>query len=100
MFDDPKVGLKEELLIEGVPEMIEAFRKRKRLGKKITIVFSASKFKGCDMRLAWARQQGDGNWYYSPKLDMECWLCPALFRYYPSAPEELFVKIQARKRVK
>jgi len=37
-----------------------------------TLIFAASPFPG-------------GNWYRSADLDMEGWLCPALFRYFDQA---------------
>jgi len=30
-----------------------------------------------------------GNWYFCPQLNMEGWLCPALFRYFGEAPKRL-----------
>ena len=38
----------------------------------------------------------DGNWYYSPELDMEGWLCPALLKYFDEAPRELFVQVKPK----
>jgi hypothetical protein len=39
-----------------------------------------------------------GNWYQADQPPSEGWLCPALFRYFDSAPAELFVKAEAMKR--
>ena len=36
-----------------------------------------------------------GTWYWSDELQMEGWLCPALFRYYDEAPETLYVATRA-----
>ncbi len=38
----------------------------------------------------------DGNWYYSPDLDMEGWLCPALLKCFDKAPRELFVQVKPK----
>ena len=53
-------------------------------------------FPGHQYRLDWRRAEGGGNWYYSPELDMEGWLCPALFRYFSDAPASLYAQIKAR----
>jgi len=50
--------------------------------KGFTLIFSGSPFPGHQYRLDWRREEGGGNWYYSIDLDMEGWLCPALFRYF------------------
>jgi predicted TIM-barrel fold metal-dependent hydrolase len=53
-------------------------------------------FPGHQYRLDWRRAEGGGNWYYSADLDMEGWLCPALFRYFSDAPMSLYAQIKAR----
>jgi hypothetical protein len=47
--------------------------------------------------LEWRRGDSGGNWYYSPQLDMEGWLCPALFKYFPEAPKEIYVQVKAKE---
>ena len=37
-----------------------------------------------------------GNWYDSPDLDIEGWLCPALFKYFEVAPERIYAQFKAR----
>ena len=37
-----------------------------------------------------------GNWYYLPSYDMEGWLCPALMKYFESAPARIFIKANAK----
>jgi hypothetical protein len=44
----------------------------------------------------WRREEFGGNWYYSPDLDMEGWLCPALLRYFAAPPKALHAKFQAK----
>jgi len=36
------------------------------------------------------------NWYYSDQFKMESWLCPALLKYFPTAPREIYVKIEPK----
>jgi hypothetical protein len=54
-----------------------------------TLIFSSTPFPGYQYRLDWRRTESDGNWFYSADLDMEGWLCPALFRYFPDAEQWL-----------
>src|SRR5215467_8957015 len=61
-----------------------------------TLIFSSTPFPGHQYRLDWRRAEGGGNWYYSADLDMEGWLCPALFRYFSDAPMSLYAQVKAR----
>jgi len=40
------------------------------------------------------REEYGGNWYYSKDLDMEGWLCPALFKYFDNAPEKIYTQFK------
>jgi hypothetical protein len=33
-----------------------------------------------------------GNWYAWSERGIEGWLCPALFKYFEAAPNEIYVK--------
>lgn len=97
VFDDPRVGLVEEPFVAGADTMID------RVVAEIpdavggfTLIFSDTPFPGHAHRLVWKRAEGGGDWYYSAQLEMEGWLCPALLRYFPEAPKELYV--QAKRR--
>ena len=61
-----------------------------------TLIFSGAPFPGHRYRLDWQREEGGGNWYYSADLDMEGWLCPALFKYFSDTPKTLYAQIKAR----
>jgi hypothetical protein len=37
----------------------------------------------------------EGNWYRTDDPPMEGWLCPALFKFFETAPREIFVKAEA-----
>ena len=45
------------------------------------------------MELSWLREEMGGNVYRWK--GMEGWLCPALLRYFPQAPEKLYVQVKA-----
>ncbi len=97
VFDDPAVGLTREPFVSGIDKMID------RLVAQIPdaengfrLLFSATPFPGYTIKLIWRREEYGGNWYYSPNLDMEGWLCPALLRYFDKAPPELYGRAESR----
>ena len=97
VFDDEAVGLRREPFVGGVPEMIDEMVKEipdADAGFRLT--FSTQEFPGYSHKLVWRRGDSTGNWYYCQQVDMEGWLCPALFRYYKEAPEEIYVKAEAK----
>src|ERR1700731_5044514 len=97
VFDDPAVGLSREPLIAGIDTMIDkAVADIPNAKKGFRAIFSASPFPGADLRLEWRRDESDGNWYYSDRFKMEGGLCPALLKYFPTAPHEIYVKVEPK----
>jgi len=97
VFDDPRVGLVQEPFVAGVDTWIDrVVADIPDAEKGFTLIFSSTPFPGHQYRLDWRRSEAGGNWYYSPALDMEGWLCPALFRYFSDAPASLYAQIKAR----
>jgi len=97
VFDDPAVGLTREPFIAGIDTMIDklvASIPNAEQGFRAT--FSASPFPGATTKLEWRRGESGGNWYWSDQFNMEGWLCPALFKYFPSAPKEIYVKAEPK----
>ena len=98
VFDDERTGLKEEAFVCGATEMISRLVATKRIPraeKGFAMTFSDTPFEGHDAVLSLLRpDEYEGNWYhgYVTGLRMECWLCPALFCYFPSAPEKIYVR--------
>jgi hypothetical protein len=96
VFDDPRVNLYREPFVAGVPEMIDDLVNDipdAEAGFRLT--FSAREFPGYERKLIWLRGESAGNWYRVEGTDMEGWICPALFEYYPAAPKEFYVKADA-----
>ena len=95
VFDDPAVGLSREPFIAGIDTMIDkAVAKIPNAEDGFRAIFSARQFPGSDFKLEWRREESGGNWYYSDQFKMEGWLCPALLKYFPGAPREIYVKIE------
>jgi len=40
-------------------------------------------------------EQDGGNWYYNEQHHMEGWLCPALFKFFPRAPQHIYARVEA-----
>ena len=98
VFDDPSVGLKKEPFIAGIDTMIDKMTAQiPNAQTGFRAVFSASAFPGSTEKLEWRREESGGNWYYSDHYKMEGWLCPALFKYFPDAPREIYVKPEPLK---
>ena len=97
VFDDARVGLDKEPFVAGADTMIDratAGIPDARDGFRLT--FSEHAFPGHQLVLEWRRQEGDGDWYWSPQLGQEGWLCPALLRYFEAAPRRIYVATAAR----
>ncbi len=100
VFDDPNAGLSREPFVAGVPEMIDFLVRDipdARQGFRLT--FSATPFPGHEHALEWVRQDGGGNWYRMDTPSMEGWLCPALFKYFDAAPNNLYVRADPKSYV-
>ena len=101
VFDDPDVGLIKEPFVAGIPEMIDSLTADIPDAKDgFSLFFSSTPFPGYQEKLRWVREESGGNWYSSDGLESEGWLCPAMFKYFDKAPNELFVKIDAAQRDK
>lgn len=92
VFDDPAVDLIKEpfvngtellidKLVEGIPNAEYGF----------ALLFSATPFDSSTVKLVWEREEADGNWYFCDAFNMSGWLCPALLKYFGTAPREFYV---------
>lgn len=99
VFDDRSTGLVQEPFVAGVPEMIdELVREIPDADSGFRLLFSAGPFPGHQKQLTWLRGDSGGNYYALDDPPMEGWICPALFKYYEKAPENLFVRAEPIRR--
>lgn len=99
VFDDPAVGLRQEPFVSGADTIIDRMVKDIPDAERgFTLVFSAQPFPGHNAEFEWRRAEMSGNWYYSRALEMEGWLCPALFKYFDRAPGKIYVQVKPRAR--
>ena len=95
VFDDPGRELDKEPFVEGIPQMIDDLVKDIPNAREgFRLLFSAAPFPGFQKRVEWVREEMGGNWYRSDDPSGKGWLCPALFKFFDSAPVELFVKAE------
>jgi hypothetical protein len=99
VFDDPRVGLDKEPFVSGADTVIDALvADIPDAEKGFRLLFSAAPFPGFTAKLEWRREEYGGNWYFSPDFTLEGWLCPALLKYFETAPREIYVKAEPRTR--
>jgi hypothetical protein len=97
VFDDPRVGLDKEPFVSGADTMINVLvADIPHAERGFRLLFAAAPFPNYAAKLEWRREEHGGNWYFSPDLKMEGWLCPALFKYFEGAPKDIHLK-QSRK---
>ena len=95
VFDDPRVGLVQEPFVGGADTILDLLTGSiPNAATGFVLVFSAAEFPGVQHKLTWSRADKSGNIYYSPDLQIEGWLCPALLRYFDQPPAELFIQIK------
>ena len=97
VFDDDKVGLEQEPFVSGADVIIERLASHiPNAENGFRLVFSANPFPGFTARLEWRREEFGGNWYYSHDLEIEGWLCPALSKYFTTAPKSIYAKFEPK----
>lgn len=95
VFDDERLGLSREPFVLGIDTMIDRLvAEIPGAERGFRLIFSPRPFPGFAAKLEWRREDAGGNWYFSPTYGMEGWLCPALFKYFESAPAELYARAE------
>lgn len=97
VFDDAAVGLRQEPFVSGADTILDQMvRAIPDAEAGFALLFSAQPFPGFQLEFEWQRSEMGGNWYSSTALGAEGWLCPALFKYFESAPARLYVQARAK----
>lgn len=98
VFDDPLTGLEREAFVAGIDVMLDAFTDQiPNAENGFLLRFSDNPFPGHQIELTKTKADDDnvGTYYWSEQLEMEGWLCPALFQYFDTAPDKLFGQVLA-----
>lgn len=97
VFDDARVGLVQEPFVAGADTVIDRMVEHiPDAAAGVTILFAARAFPGSQHEFVWRREELGGNWYFSPQFGLEGWLCPALFKYFETAPERIFAQAKPK----
>jgi len=96
VFDDPEVGLDKEPFVHGVPEILYQLCEvtgiqNPKQGFKL--LFSDEEFAGYHLKATRLHEEHGGYWY--KVRNQNGWLCPALFNYFTSAPENIYLKVES-----
>ncbi len=99
VFDDEAKGLEKEPFVAGIPDMIDDLVKGipdARSGFRL--LFSPAPFPEYQIEVTKVREENGGAWYSRMVGGSEGWLCPALFKYFETAPEALYVRAEPAHR--
>lgn len=91
VFTDQSVGLRHEPFVAGVPEIIDHLVGPDR--DRFQCFFAEMPFPGADIMLVHEYAEFGGHWYRLHGTEYTGWLCPAIFKYFESAPEQIYVRI-------
>lgn len=75
----------------GLEDLTPMVLSRNQLDFKLSFTDTAD---DSALKLDLLRTGANGSDYYCSKYDLEGWLCPALFLYYPIAPKSLYAKVK------
>src|SRR5690606_30685050 len=90
VFDDERVALVQEPFVSGADLFLSYLvREIPDARRGFRLLFSAGPFPGYQVKVCRAEDEMGGTWYESDDPPMKGWLCPALLRYFDSAPAEL-----------
>lgn len=101
VFDDESTNLREEAFVAGTDTIIDEVTKNiKGAAKGFRLLFGAVPFPGYNVELTWVRadETNTGNWYYCEQTKTEGWLCPSLFKYFPTAPKKIYVEVSQKRK--
>jgi hypothetical protein len=103
VFDDQAVELRREPFVAGIPAMIDELLPRqlpdrndqRSLRQPFRLLFSRQPFPSA-LTLDLVREELGGASYRFE--EQEGWLCPALFRYFDTPPQHLYVQAEELAR--
>ncbi|MEO0759599.1 MAG: DUF6717 family protein [Cyanobacteria bacterium J06648_16] len=97
VFDDDRVGLEREPFVAGADTIIDQMvADIPNAASGFSLVFAAQPFPGYQFKFDRQREEYGGHWYRIAELNMEGWLCPALFKYFEDAPDKIYAQCKHR----
>jgi hypothetical protein len=96
MFDDESKGLEQEAFVAGADTLLDILSQG---ADEVVLLFSDNNFPDSDTVIEMKKTDAGGTYYYCLAHDMDIWLCPALFLYYPIAPKRIYIKVKTTQNV-
>ena len=98
-FNDESTDLMNEPFVGETNDLIDAMvlesgYKLESAANGIALIFSANHFPGAQCELTLTETSPNGSTYRCPKFKLNPWLCPALFKYFPKAPQKLYAMVK------
>ena len=104
VFTDRDAGLNREPFVSGADTVLDiATRNIPCAGRGFTLIFSSNPFPTAQIHLD-IKERGEeklrGNTYHWEEGGLDAWLCPALYRYFDSAPDRIYAEFKQKVTVK
>lgn len=98
-FDDASTELVGEPFVGETNVLIDKMVEERQLNPKraargVCVFFSHLPFPDYQVELILEETSQFGSTYRCDKFDLNPWLCPALFKYFPSAPDKLYASVK------
>lgn len=98
VFDLPEKHLDKEAFVQGADKIID-YITRDIVGAEdgFVLVFSENPIVNCTHTLTFLRSEFGGSWYrliVSKTQYIDGWICPALFKFFPTAPDYIYVSVE------
>lgn len=98
VFDDKNTGLLREAFVSGIDTMLDQLTANiENASLGVILLFSSEPFPGFQIKLDWFKEEYGGNWYACHSLKISGWLCPALFKYFETAPKNIYAQVRDNK---
>lgn len=91
VFDDPAVGLVKEAFVAGADTLLD---KLAGDNDRLLVNFASIPFPDHDFCLEMREKTDWGTTYFCEALGQEAWLCPALWKYFPESPKQIYIKVK------
>jgi len=108
VFDDQMYGLEKEALVSGTDKVLDHAVAMFKLPKKFSLTFSNEPIDSYQIVGDWESNGSNsgsyismGNWYKwtlsngSTVKVIRGWLCPALYNYFSTPPNKIYIKVEA-----
>lgn len=98
VFDDQRTDLVREAFISGIDTMLDNLTEDiENADQGVILIFSEGPFPGSQITLDWQKEESGGNWYFCREQEISGWLCPALYKYFPTAPKTIYAQVKESK---